>query len=196
MVLLTVIIVIFIMPVGYMYSIWGTTVKILNDSLIELVSGGTKVILGVVLTSLTVVLIMFNVYGLKLEVISMFYTCMIVVSVAFWVVVIVDDMIWSSGFVRHFLPSGVNFFIGMVLSVLELFSHFIRPLTLCIRLRTNITAGHVMLGMMSMFAYRRLLMCLVIMVVVLLVIMLEVVVALLQSFIFRSLLLLYHSEFV
>lgn len=119
-----------------------------------------------------------------------------IVSLTCWLMLLADDIAYSGKFVSHFVPAGVRVGIGVILSVLELVSHLIRPLTLCVRLRTNITAGHVMLRMVSLFCYSSVILSIVLVIILVLVIVLEVVVAVLQSYIFSSLLLLYHSEFV
>lgn len=52
-------------------------------------------------------------------------------------------------FVGHFVPSGAPLFLGLFLFFIEVVSMFIRPLTLTLRLCANMTAGHVLLGLLS-----------------------------------------------
>lgn len=54
---------------------------------------------------------------------------------------------------RHFLPSGIEGLLKLFIPVLELIGVLIRPITLAIRLATNIRCGHVVLLMFSFFAF-------------------------------------------
>nr|WNX93932.1 ATPase subunit 6 [Moniliformis sp.] len=177
---------------------WGFSASlrsVLWVSVDSLVNVGVKCTFGALLISLLVLLIVSNLCGMSTEVFSMFYPCIMMFSMMFWIMVVVDDMVNSGVFLSHFVPSGVGLCMGAVLSVLELFSHVIRPVTLCVRLGTNITAGHVMMGMLSMFCYSSVFLFVLVLMFVCLVVLLEIVVAFLQSYIFSALLLLYHSEF-
>nr|UOF75862.1 ATP synthase F0 subunit 6 [Moniliformis sp. XH-2020] len=188
--------VMFVMSVDMLWGSWGSMVKVVSGVLMELVSVGVKYIFNVMLVSLMVLLVFSNMYGLGVEAFSMYYPWVMTLSILWWLMLLVDDMKFSGKFVSHFVPTGVSIGMGVILSVLELISHFIRPLTLCVRLSTNITAGHVMLSMVSLFCYSSVMLSVVLMIILILVMLLEVVVAILQAYIFSSLLLLYHSEFV
>jgi len=54
---------------------------------------------------------------------------------------------------RHFLPLGIEGLLKIFIPVLELIGVLIRPLTLAIRLATNIRCGHVVLLIFSFFAF-------------------------------------------
>jgi len=54
---------------------------------------------------------------------------------------------------RHFLPLGIEGLLKIFIPVLELIGVLIRPLTLAIRLATNIRCGHVVLLMFRFFAF-------------------------------------------
>jgi F-type H+-transporting ATPase subunit a len=54
---------------------------------------------------------------------------------------------------RHFLPMGIEGLLKVFIPVLELIGVLIRPLTLAIRLATNIRCGHVVLLMFRFFAF-------------------------------------------
>nr|YP_011002167.1 ATP synthase F0 subunit 6 [Corynosoma villosum]WPN89819.1 ATP synthase F0 subunit 6 [Corynosoma villosum] len=56
----------------------------------------------------------------------------------------------ASEYLSHFSIVGVKGLLGMMLPFMETFSVLIRPLTLSVRLSTNITSGHVLLTMMSL----------------------------------------------
>ena len=82
----------------------------------------------------------------------------------------------------------------LFLPLVELFSLLIRPLTLMIRLSTNLAAGHIMIFMFSFFASlfvnvapsAYLLLCILL--------VLEFAISLLQAYIFVSLIALYVND--
>jgi F-type H+-transporting ATPase subunit a len=55
------------------------------------------------------------------------------------------------GYLMSFYPKGVPAPLAVFVMILELISHFIRPLTLSVRLFANMFAGHVILGIFSIF---------------------------------------------
>lgn len=97
-------------------------------------------------------------------------------------------------FLAHMLPygspSGLMFFLPLV----EIFSQIIRPLTLMIRLRTNLSAGHIMMYMFSYFTLLSSVLSPFIYVVLSLLFVLELCISALQAYIFVSLLSLYIRE--
>jgi F-type H+-transporting ATPase subunit a len=54
---------------------------------------------------------------------------------------------------RHFLPAGIEGLLKAFIPVLEIIGVIIRPLTLAIRLATNISCGHVVLLIFRFFAF-------------------------------------------
>ena len=57
------------------------------------------------------------------------------------------------GILRHFLPLGIQRILKLFIPVLEVIGVIIRPLTLAIRLATNIRCGHVALLIFRFFAF-------------------------------------------
>jgi len=55
--------------------------------------------------------------------------------------------------VRHYLPLGVEGLLKIFIPVIELLGVLIRPITLAIRLATNIRCGHVVLLIFSFFVF-------------------------------------------
>lgn len=55
--------------------------------------------------------------------------------------------------IRHFLPLGIEGVLKLFIPLLEIIGVLIRPLTLAVRLATNIRCGHVVLLMFSYFAF-------------------------------------------
>jgi len=54
---------------------------------------------------------------------------------------------------RHFLPIGIDGLLKIFIPVLEIIGVVIRPMTLAIRLATNIRCGHVVLLIFRFFAF-------------------------------------------
>ena len=67
-----------------------------------------------------------------------------------WLLWIVNSVITI---LRHFLPLGIEGVLKIIIPILELIGVLIRPLTLAIRLATNIRCGHVVLLIFSFFAF-------------------------------------------
>jgi len=57
------------------------------------------------------------------------------------------------GILSHFLPLGIQGILKLFIPVLEVIGVMIRPLTLAIRLATNISCGHVVLLIFRFFAF-------------------------------------------
>ena len=55
--------------------------------------------------------------------------------------------------IRHFLPRGIEGLLKLFIPILECIGVLIRPITLAIRLATNISCGHVVLLMFRYFAF-------------------------------------------
>jgi F-type H+-transporting ATPase subunit a len=96
---------------------------------------------------------------------------------------------------RHFLPSGIEGLLKMFIPVLELIGVLIRPITLAIRLATNISCGHVVLLIFRFFAFN-IANYLVISISVLLfgLYFIEFLVCAIQAYVFWSLIYIYIIE--
>jgi len=96
---------------------------------------------------------------------------------------------------RHFLPLGIEGLLKVFIPLLELIGVLIRPLTLAIRLATNIRCGHVVLLMFSFFAFN-VANYLVISIRVLLfgLYFIEFLVCAIQAYVFWSLIYIYIIE--
>lgn len=97
-------------------------------------------------------------------------------------------------FLAHMLPYGSPAGLMFFLPLVEIFSQIIRPLTLMIRLRTNLSAGHIMMYMFSYFTLLSSVLSPFIYVVLSLLFVLELCISMLQAYIFVSLLSLYIRE--
>ncbi len=72
-------------------------------------------------------------------------------------IVLILWIIWAVNSIfrilRHFLPRGIEGLLKVFIPVLELIGVLIRPITLAIRLATNIRCGHVVLLIFRFFAF-------------------------------------------
>jgi F-type H+-transporting ATPase subunit a len=96
---------------------------------------------------------------------------------------------------RHFLPSGIEGLLKLFIPVLEIIGVLIRPITLAIRLATNISCGHVVLSTFRFFAFN-VANYLVISIRVLLfgLYFIEFLVCAIQAYVFRRLIYIYIIE--
>lgn len=95
-------------------------------------------------------------------------------------------------FMSHMLPYGSPFALIFLLPIVEVFSHLIRPLTLIVRLRTNLSSGHILLYIFSYFTLLR--GSHLIYTALFILILLEYCVVVIQSYIFVSLISMYLTE--
>lgn len=95
----------------------------------------------------------------------------------------------------HYLPRGISGLLKLFIPVLEVIGIVIRPITLAIRLATNISCGHVVLLIFRFFAFN-VANYLVISIRVLLfgLYFIEFLVCVIQAYVFRRLLYIYIIE--
>lgn len=67
-----------------------------------------------------------------------------------WIIWIINNVIII---LSHFLPIGIEGLLKLFIPVLEIIGVIIRPMTLAIRLATNISCGHVVLLIFRFFAF-------------------------------------------
>nr|YP_980222.1 ATP synthase F0 subunit 6 [Furcifer oustaleti]BAF44036.1 ATPase subunit 6 [Furcifer oustaleti] len=95
----------------------------------------------------------------------------------------------------HFLPQGTPTLLIPTLIIIETISLFIRPIALGVRLTANLTAGHLLMQLISMATMKTNLTLFPIMLTTLLLLTaLEIAVALIQAYVFTLLLSLYLQE--
>ncbi len=99
-------------------------------------------------------------------------------------------------FIAHILPYGAPVGLMLFLPLIEIFSQIIRPLTLIIRLSTNLSSGHIMIYIFSYFTLLSSLLSPFIYLVLYLLFFLELAISALQAYIFVSLISLYIEEVV
>ena len=98
----------------------------------------------------------------------------------------------------HFLPEGTPTLLIPVLIIIETISLFIRPLALGVRLTANLTAGHLLIHLISSATLTLIPLIPVIAILptllLLILTLLEVAVAIIQAYVFVLLLSLYLQE--
>ena len=109
-----------------------------------------------------------------------------------WVIWVINNIIMI---LRHFLPLGIEGLLKLFIPVLEIIGVLIRPLTLAIRLATNIRCGHVVLLIFRFFAFN-IANYLVISISILLfgLYFIEFLVCAIQAYVFRRLIYIYIIE--
>ena len=128
---------------------------------------------------------------------TMYYRFTFTVRLLFWIPLIICVSITQlKAFIAHMLPFGSPVGLILFLPLVEIFSQLIRPLTLMIRLSTNLSSGHIIMYMFSYFTLLSSVLSPFIYVVLYLLFFLELAISMLQAYIFVSLLSLYINETV
>lgn len=128
---------------------------------------------------------------------TMYYRLTLTCRLLFWVPIMICVFITQlPEFIAHLFPYGSPIALVLLLPLVELFSQIIRPLTLMIRLRTNLSSGHIIIYMFSYFSLLSAVLSPILYLVLSLLFVLEVCISMLQAYIFVSLISLYVSETV
>ena len=126
---------------------------------------------------------------------TLFYSLTLTISLLFWLPLIICVSITQfKEFMSHMLPYGSPLGLILFLPLVEIFSQLIRPFTLIIRLRTNLSSGHIMMYMFSYFTLLSSFLSPFIYIVLTLLFILELCISALQAYIFVSLIALYIDE--
>lgn len=106
-----------------------------------------------------------------------------------WVSIFLFSLFFSfSGFLSHLTPLGAPLVLGPFLILIEVVSYLIRFITLGVRLMANLTAGHLLLGLMSTsFSFLSGFVQVVFFIF-------EILVAVVQSYVFSLLVSIYFEE--
>lgn len=128
---------------------------------------------------------------------TIYYRFTVSVRLLFWIPLIICVSITQlKDFLAHMLPYGSPVGLMLFLPLVEIFSQLIRPLTLIIRLRTNLSSGHIIIYIFSYFTLLSSVLSPFIYIVLYLLFFLELAISMLQAYIFVSLLSLYINETV
>jgi len=128
---------------------------------------------------------------------TIFYRVTLSIRILFWIpllfCVCFSDF---REFFSHMLPYGSPIGLMLFLPLIEIFSQIIRPFTLIIRLRTNLSSGHIIIYIFSYFTLLSSILSPFIYIVLIVLFILELCISALQAYIFVSLLVLYRNETV
>nr|UZA61304.1 ATP synthase F0 subunit 6 [Rhynchothorax sp. JZ-2022] len=95
----------------------------------------------------------------------------------------------------HLVPVGTPMVLMPFMVLIESISNFIRPITLSVRLMANMTAGHLLISLMSSICEKLSFNYIVIVIMLqMLLMILELAVAIIQSYVFTTLMFLYYNE--
>lgn len=126
---------------------------------------------------------------------TLFYSQTLTISLLFWIpIMICVSYTQFKNFLSHILPYGSPVGLILFLPLVEIFSQLIRPFTLIIRLRTNLSSGHIIIYIFSYFTLLSSTLAPFIYIVLFALFILELCISLLQAYIFVSLIALYVNE--
>nr|WNO18528.1 ATP synthase F0 subunit 6 [Eulepetopsis sp.] len=157
---------------------------------------------SLVLCSFFIVLFIFNMSGLIPYVfsVSAHLSFSLSFGFCFWASLIISSFSYNFlASLAHLLPVGAPSFLNPFLVLVETASIFFRPLTISIRLVANISAGHIVLGLVGGFLAESIVSCSVVSLMVVCMLEMgyftfEIGVAMIQSYIFCLLVSLYSDE--
>lgn len=128
---------------------------------------------------------------------TLFYSQTLTLSMLFWIPIMICVFLTQfKSFIAHMLPYGSPVALILFLPLVEVFSQLIRPFTLIIRLRTNLSRGHIMLYMFSYFTLLSDALSFIIFPAITVLFILEICISMLQAYIFVTLISLYVAETV
>lgn len=127
----------------------------------------------------------------------MFYSFTITIRLVLWLSLIISNFArLYYNFISHLLPFGTPGPLIILLPLIEILSQLLRPITLAIRLRTNLCAGHILVFIFSYF-YNLLPSTFRFMGITPIIVALQILelgIRMLQAYIFTALLIMYFSE--
>lgn len=154
-----------------------------------------------IISSLFIFLIAANLVGLLPYVFSPTSHLLITLSlgVPLWLSLILTSVTWSpSSFAAQLLPAGAPDWLNPFLVLIETIRICLRPITLSFRLAANISAGHILLGLMAIYASARLFTpsasLILLLITQVFYTLFEVAICLIQAYVFCLLLTLYSDD--
>lgn len=191
-------------------SYWVTQRKTfwINSFAIETIRSQTNRTLGKhlkglnsILTALFIIIIVINLIGLVPYVfrISRHLIMTLILGLPLWLSLILSRAIHApSSWAAGLLPGGAPDWLNPFLVIVETLRILVRPITLSFRLAANITAGHIILGLVAIFARARIFTSSSAFILLLSIqtgyVLFEVGICLIQAYIFCLLLTLYADE--
>nr|YP_010329457.1 ATP synthase F0 subunit 6 [Haemaphysalis mageshimaensis]UNO53992.1 ATP synthase F0 subunit 6 [Haemaphysalis mageshimaensis] len=113
----------------------------------------------------------------------------------FWLSLIIFSVFKKfNKFMAHLVPLGSPIFLSSFMVLIETVSNLIRPITLSVRLMANMISGHLLIHLLSSLALLNNFMLIMTIPVMIMLVILETAVAIIQSFVFVTLISLYINE--
>nr|YP_010693858.1 ATP synthase F0 subunit 6 [Haemaphysalis bispinosa]WCD42298.1 ATP synthase F0 subunit 6 [Haemaphysalis bispinosa] len=113
----------------------------------------------------------------------------------FWLSLIIFSLMNKfNKFMTHLVPLGSPIFLSSFMVLIESVSNLIRPITLSVRLMANMISGHLLIHLLSSLALLNNFMFIITIPIMIMLIVLETAVAIIQSFVFVTLISLYINE--
>lgn len=97
-------------------------------------------------------------------------------------------------FITHLVPLGSPIFLSSFIVLIETVRNLIRPITLSVRLIANIISGHLLIHLLSSLSLLNNIIFIITIPIIVSLIILETAVAIIQSFVFVTLISLYINE--
>nr|YP_010329444.1 ATP synthase F0 subunit 6 [Haemaphysalis cornigera]UNO53901.1 ATP synthase F0 subunit 6 [Haemaphysalis cornigera]UNO53914.1 ATP synthase F0 subunit 6 [Haemaphysalis cornigera] len=113
----------------------------------------------------------------------------------FWLSLIIFSFLNKfNKFMSHLVPLGSPIFLSSFMVLIETVSNLIRPITLSVRLMANMISGHLLIHLLSSLALLNNFMFILTIPIMIVLMILETAVAIIQSFVFVTLISLYINE--
>lgn len=113
----------------------------------------------------------------------------------FWLSLIIFSLMNKfNKFITHLVPLGSPIFLSSFMVLIESVRNLIRPITLSVRLIANIIRGHLLIHLLSSLALLNNFIFIITIPIIIILIVLETAVAIIQSFVFVTLISLYINE--
>nr|YP_010564887.1 ATP synthase F0 subunit 6 [Pallenopsis patagonica]UZA61342.1 ATP synthase F0 subunit 6 [Pallenopsis patagonica] len=123
---------------------------------------------------------------------------MITLSTAIFLLMTFNMYGWftnTNKMLTHLVPLGTPSMLMPLMVMIETISNLIRPITLSVRLMANMTAGHLLITLMSSTCENISMMNIMMIIIIQTLLMtLEMAVAMIQAYVFTTLSLLYYNE--
>lgn len=121
------------------------------------------------------------------------------IGLPIWILLIISRTIKSiKATIAHLLPEGAPDWLNPFLVLIESSRIIVRPITLSFRLAANISAGHIVLGLIGIYAaaswFNRIPVFLILLSLIIRYLLFEVAICLIQGYIFFLLLTLYAND--
>lgn len=147
--------------------------------------------------SIFIIILMVNLFGLFPYVFTASRHLIFTMYLAFpvWIRIIIFSLLNKfNKFISHLVPIGSPIFLSAFMVLIETVRNLIRPITLSVRLIANIISGHLLIHLLSSLCLIRHFIIIISLPIIILLIILETAVAIIQSFVFITLISLYINE--